>query len=53
MVAATQPPASGRKLRWTSLPAGGGVAHHTKKRKAKKSSTTKTGSAKAKALSGC
>jgi hypothetical protein len=36
---ATEAPASGRKLRWTSLPAAAGVAHRTKKPKAKKAST--------------
>jgi hypothetical protein len=39
--AATEVTASGRKLRWTSLPPAGGVAHRTKKPKAKKA-TTKT-----------
>jgi hypothetical protein len=45
---ASQPPSSGRKLRWTSLSPGGGVARRTKKPKAKKLATTKTESAKAK-----
>jgi len=42
--AAAATPASGRKLRWTSLPPAGGVAQRTKKSKAK--STTKTRSDK-------
>jgi hypothetical protein len=46
--AAPQPPPSGRKLRWSSLSPGGGVAHRTKKPKAKKPAPTKTESAKAK-----
>jgi hypothetical protein len=44
--AAAEASASGRKLRWTSLPPAGGAAHRTKKPKAKKAAT-KTQSAKA------
>jgi hypothetical protein len=46
--AASQPPASGRKLRWSSLSPDGVLAHRAKKPKAKKPATTKTESAKAK-----
>jgi hypothetical protein len=46
--AVTEASASGRKLRWTSLPPAGGVAHRTKKPKTEKPGTTKTESAKAK-----
>ena len=37
---ASESPASGRKLRWTSRPPAAAVAHRTKKPKAKKTTTT-------------
>ena len=44
--AGTEAAATGGKLRWTSLPAAGGVAHRTKKAKAPKTPAPKAGSAK-------
>ena len=44
--AGTEVPVTGGKLRWTSLPAAGGVAHRTKQAKAPKTPAPKAGSAK-------
>ena len=44
--AGAEAPAIGGKLRWTSLPAAGGVAHRTKKPKAPKTTAPKADSAK-------